>query len=127
MEPTSRFTELVQRSDDDVPLDEAMFVVAAHDHDVDVDVQLGRLDLLARDAPARPDALAHHLFDEGGFAGNAAEYADPHNSYLDYVLNRRLGLPITLSILMMEVARRKGVVLRGVGMPGHFLVGEPDG
>ena len=68
-----------------------------------------------------------HLFDEHGYAGNEADYTDPRNSYLDRVLDRRLGIPITLSVLMMEVARRNGVVLHGIGMPGHFLVGEPDG
>ena len=68
-----------------------------------------------------------HLFDERGYVGNDADYTDPRNSYLDCVLDRRLGIPITLSILMIEVARRKGVLLQGIGMPGHFLVGEPDG
>jgi regulator of sirC expression with transglutaminase-like and TPR domain len=126
MEPTARFTELVQRSDVDIPLDEAMFAIAAHDHDVDVGAQLDRLDVLARDAPTAPDALARHLFDARGYVGNEADYSDPRNSYLDRVLDRRLGIPITLSVLMMEVARRNGVVLHGIGMPGHFLVGEPD-
>jgi regulator of sirC expression with transglutaminase-like and TPR domain len=127
MDPTGRFTVLVQRSDVDIPLDEAMFLVAAHDHDVDVGAQIGRLDVIARDAPTSPDALARHLFVERGYAGNESDYSDPRNSYLDSVLDRRLGIPITLSILMMEVARRKGVVLHGIGMPGHFLVGEPVG
>ena len=60
-----------------------------------------------------------------GFAGNTVDYGDPRNSYLDVVLDRRLGLPITLSVLMIEVGRRVGLELFGVGMPGHFLVGAP--
>jgi regulator of sirC expression with transglutaminase-like and TPR domain len=127
MEPTARFTELVQRPDADIPIDESMLVIAAHDHDVDVDAQLARLDELARDAPSDADGIARHLFDEGGFLGNQVDYSDPRNSYLDCVLDRRLGIPITLSILMTEVARRRGVALAGIGMPGHFLVGAPDG
>jgi regulator of sirC expression with transglutaminase-like and TPR domain len=124
MDPTARFTELVQRPD--VPLDEAMFVIAAHDHDVDVDAQLARLDEIANGAPSAPDALAHHLFDELAYVGNQDDYTDPRNSYLDCVLDRRLGIPITLSILMIEVARRRDVALAGIGMPGHFLVGTAD-
>ncbi|MEX2254318.1 MAG: transglutaminase-like domain-containing protein [Acidimicrobiia bacterium] len=127
MDPTVRFTELVQRPDSDIPLDEAMFVIAAHDHDVDVSAQRARLDALAADVPAEPDALARHLFVARGYLGNEGDYTDPRNSYLDVVLDRRLGIPITLSVLMIEVARRRDVPLFGVGMPGHFLVGGPDG
>ena len=58
-----------------------------------------------------------------GFAGNTVDYTDPKNSYLDLVMSRRLGLPITLSVLMIEIGRRQGITLTGVGMPGHFLVG----
>ena len=58
------------------------------------------------------------------FAGNTADYSDPRNSLLDDVIDRRLGIPITLSILMVEVGRRIGLALHGVGMPGHFLVGR---
>lgn len=124
MDSTARFTELVQRPD--VPLGEAMFVIAAHDHDLDVDAQLARLDQLASGAPSSSDALAHHLFDELAYAGNQVDYTDPRNSYLDCVLDRHLGIPITLSILMMEVGRRRNVALAGIGMPGHFLVATAD-
>jgi regulator of sirC expression with transglutaminase-like and TPR domain len=127
MDPTERFTEVVQRDERDVPLDESAFLIAAHDHDVDVEEQLGRLDELAQRAPAAPDALASYLFVERGFLGNSVDYSDPHNSFLDVVLDRRLGLPITLSLLMIEVARRKDVELSGIGMPGHFLVRAQPG
>jgi regulator of sirC expression with transglutaminase-like and TPR domain len=83
------------------------------------------LDLLAADAQTSDaDSLAHFLFEERGFAGNTVDYGDPRNSLLDDVLDRRLGIPITLSVLMIEVGRRRGIALHGVGMPGHFLVGS---
>ena len=127
MDPTARFGELVQLPEAEIPLDETMFVIAAHDHDVDIDAQRARLDTLAVDAPDGADALAVYLFDELDFHGNERDYTDPRNSYLDCVLDRRLGIPITLSILMMEVGRRRDVTLDGIGMPGHFLVGARDG
>ena len=68
------------------------------------------------------DALRAHLFEHEGFAGNIDHYDDPENSFLDSVLERRLGIPISLSVLMIAVGRRLGVDVRGVGMPGHFLV-----
>ena len=65
---------------------------------------------------------AQLLFEREGFAGNIDHYDDPENSFLDAVIERRLGIPITLSVLMMAVGRRLGVDVQGVGMPGHFLV-----
>jgi regulator of sirC expression with transglutaminase-like and TPR domain len=67
-------------------------------------------------------ALNHVLFEVEGFRGNRDDYYDPHNSFLNDVLDRKLGIPITLSILYMEVARRVGFPMSGVGMPGHFLL-----
>lgn len=121
---TARFVELVSQTDAAVPLDEAALLIAAHDHPVDIGSQLRLLDDLAETIDA-PDAasLAHDLFVTRGFAGNTVDYTDPQNSYLDLVMARRLGLPITLSVLMIEIGRRQGIPLNGVGMPGHFLVG----
>jgi regulator of sirC expression with transglutaminase-like and TPR domain len=121
---TDRFASVVQQPDDAIALDEAALLIAAHDHTVDIDAELRALDDLAIeigdvDAPT----LARELFVVRGFAGNTLDYGDPRNSYLDVVLQRRLGLPITLSVLLIEVGRRLGLELRGVGMPGHFLVG----
>jgi regulator of sirC expression with transglutaminase-like and TPR domain len=73
-------------------------------------------------------ALNALLFGEEGFRGNAAHYYDPRNSYLNEVLDRRLGIPITLSLISIEVGRRAGLPLSGVGFPAHYLVayeGEP--
>lgn len=128
MDPVARFGELVQGSESALPLDEAAFLIAAQDHPVDVDAQLRVLDRLADDVAAEDVAtLAHALFVARGFAGNTVDYGDPRNSYLDEVLHRRLGIPITLSVLMIEVGRRRGIRLVGVGMPGHFLVGSDEG
>src|ERR1700716_354201 len=131
VDATERFTELVRRPPAEVPLDEAALLIAAHAHpDLDVAGALAELDGLAEGVRGdTADDLATALFDEGGLAGNTVDYGDPRNSYLDDVLARRLGIPITLSVVMIEVGRRLDVRVYGVGMPGHFLVqaaGEPD-
>jgi regulator of sirC expression with transglutaminase-like and TPR domain len=120
----ARFAALVARPDDEIPLDEAALLIAASARpELDVAAELGRLDELAAGCKEPSlDGLTHHLFDELGFRGNTEEYQDPDNSYLDQVLRRRVGIPITLSVLTMEVGRRIGVALDGIGMPGHFLV-----
>lgn len=128
-EPTARFTALLALPEADLPLDEGAFLVAAHAHpDIDVEDWLVRLDEIASRCVARRTAVAlgEALFVDEGFAGNTDDYADPRNSLIDDVVDRRLGIPITLSILMIEVARRIGLRLHGVGMPGHFLVGVDD-
>ncbi|MGH7390894.1 MAG: SirB1 family protein [Candidatus Rokuibacteriota bacterium] len=66
--------------------------------------------------------LREFLFEEQGFAGNATDYYDPRNSCLNDVLERRVGIPITLSTMLMEVGRRVGLSIVGVGLPGHFVV-----
>ena len=67
-------------------------------------------------------ALNRFLFDELGFYGNTEDYYDPRNSYINEVLDRRRGIPITLSVIYMELGRRLGLRLYGVSFPGHFLV-----
>lgn len=132
MDPTARFAALVQAPEDVLAenLDEAALLIGAHARpDVDVDAYRRRLDeVAARCGEGVLSGVIHQLFEVEGFRGNDIDYADPRNSYLDQVLDRRLGIPITLSIVMLEVARRIGVPLAGVSMPGHFLVrtvGEP--
>ena len=75
--------------------------------------------------PLQMAAINRHLFEELGYSGNHDEYYDPRNSYLNEVFERRLGNPITLAMVQMEVARRLGVPLDGVSFPGHFLVRLP--
>lgn len=124
MEHRERFTDAVRRPDEEIPLDLAWALVTAHAHPmVDPDGLLVRLDDLAAGCRAPTlDGLMAHLFAEQGFTGNRDDYYDPRNSYLDEVLDRRLGIPITLAVLTMEVGRRLGVPVAGVGMPGHFLL-----
>ena len=76
----------------------------------------------SNDPLGRVQALRRVLGEEEGFCGNEEDYDDPANSFLDVVLERKLGLPISLSVLYLEVARRAGVPLFGVSFPGHFLV-----
>lgn len=124
MHPRERFVEAVGHTAAEMRLDVAALCIAAHAHpDIDVDEWMARLDELAgRCAATTFDALRVLLFDQVGFAGNLDHYDDPENSLLDSVIARRLGIPITLSVLMLVVGRRLGVDVQGVGMPGHFLV-----
>ena len=126
-----RFSEVLSRENFD--LAEAGLLIAQGAYpDLDVGHYLARVDAIAATVRSRiaDDAFAkqklaalnRHLFKELGFCGNAAEYYDPRNSYLNEVLERRTGIPITLSILYMEVGRRLGLHLEGVSFPGHFLV-----
>jgi regulator of sirC expression with transglutaminase-like and TPR domain len=77
--------------------------------------------------PLKMQAINRRLFEELGYAGNHDEYYDPRNSYLNEVFERRLGNPISLAMVQMEVARRLGMPLDGVSFPGHFLVRMPIG
>lgn len=74
------------------------------------------------DGAARARALADFLFRQQGFRGNRAEYNDPRNSFLNELLTRRLGLPISLSVLFLHLGQQLGLPVQGVGMPGHFIV-----
>jgi regulator of sirC expression with transglutaminase-like and TPR domain len=117
-------------------LDELALAIAAGFRPVDAGAALATLDALGGDVAAalaaagtrRPDAeaiaCAEALGRRAGFAGDTAHYDDPANSMLDVVLERRRGLPILLSVVYVEVARRAGVALAGVGLPGHFVVGH---
>jgi len=78
---------------------------------------------LARDPLGRLHRLREFLFEEVGFRGNAEEYFDPRNSFLNDVLDRKLGIPITLSLVLMEVGRRLRLDIKGIGLPAHFIVG----
>jgi regulator of sirC expression with transglutaminase-like and TPR domain len=129
LDVTERFTELLARPESEIALDEAALLVAAHAHpELAIEARLAQLDTIAAHAVGLPASdLATQLFVDEGFRGNETDYGDPRNSFLDDVLDRRLGIPITLSVLMLEVGRRCGLQLHGVGMPGHFLVGGGPG
>jgi regulator of sirC expression with transglutaminase-like and TPR domain len=126
----ARFAALLARSE--IPLDEAALAIAAEEYpDLDTQAALAQLDALAQEVGAQVGDLRPPLrvlqsmrsvLREHGFRGNEKEYYDPRNSFLNEVLERKLGIPISLSILTVEVARRLGVHLQGVGFPGHFLV-----
>lgn len=117
-----------------IDLAEAALLIAADFHPgLDVDAYLMRIDALASGAArplrgARTDreralTLNRYLFEGQGFRGNFEEYYDPRNSFLHEVLERRAGIPITLSVIYVGVARRLGLPAYGIGFPGHFLVG----
>jgi regulator of sirC expression with transglutaminase-like and TPR domain len=128
-----RFAVLATDAEEPADLAEAALLIACEEYpSLEVARYLERLDamgaaLLARlpEAPtaeAAVRALNDYLFGEQGFRGNTDAYYDPRNSFLNDVLDRRTGIPITLSTLYMEVARRAGIGAFGVGLPGHFLV-----
>jgi regulator of sirC expression with transglutaminase-like and TPR domain len=124
MEATQRFEELLLRAEAEVPLDEAALVIAQHaDRSIDLGTELARIDDLAAGCREPTlDGMVRHLFVDLGFRGNRQDYYDPRNSYLHEVVKRRLGIPITLSVLTIAVGRRIGAPVVGVSMPGHFLL-----
>ncbi len=137
--PSAEFCELAARlrAGHAVGLAEAALVLAAEFQPrFDASVPLAALDRLARDAapfvPAegelvvRVARLVAFLSEEAGFRGNQEHYDDPRNSFLDVVLERRTGIPITLAIVYVEVAARLGLELQGVSFPGHFLLRTPE-
>ncbi|MBM2810003.1 MAG: hypothetical protein HW416_762 [Chloroflexi bacterium] len=132
-ETRASFAALVDRPGDEIPLAEAALLIAAEEYPgLDVRDYLARLDALADsvreavDNAQRPEeagvVLAQRLHDVEGFRGNPDDYYDPRNSFLNEVLDRRSGIPITLSLLYIEVGRRLGLSIKGIGLPGHFLV-----
>lgn len=127
---------LASQPDDTVPLLETALLIARDEYpDLDPDlydtlVQSHAEHLRHEIAtiepwPLKMAAINRHLFDELGYTGNHDEYYDPRNSYLNEVFERRLGNPVSLAMVQMEVARRLGVPLDGVSFPGHFLVRLP--
>lgn len=129
LSPRDRFAAAV--ADDDPPLDVACaWLAAEEDPSVDGDDLLAQLDVIAEGLWVPPESAAveqiarlnHHLFTTWGFDGARDDYHTPSSSFLSDVIERRRGVPILLSIVMIEVARRTGIALDGVGFPGHFLV-----
>jgi len=134
-----RFEQLFERPETEIPLDLAALIVAQEEYpDLDCGSYLRRFDALADLVRSqRPpqagvsesvDAINHVLFDLEGFHGNQTEYYDPRNSFLNAVFDRKLGIPITLSIVYLALCKRLGIDAWGIGLPGHFIVaiGESD-
>ena len=119
----------------DPPLDALALALAAEFRTVDFAAAMDALDALGAEIAivasrgsgspeAEAETCAAVLGGRHGYVGDRAEYDDPRNSMLDAVIERRRGLPIVLSVLYAEAARRAGIPLRGVGLPGHFVVGH---
>ena len=130
---SERLRQIVSGRDEDISLAEAALLIAGHGYpDLNVAAYLSRIEELAYmlrlrideddSIPDRISALNQFLFGELGFAANSDDYYDPRNSFLNEVLERRTGIPITLSVIYMELGRKVGLPLQGVSFPGHFLV-----
>ena len=131
------FSRIASLPDEQVDLARVALLIASVEYPgLDIEHQLGLLDSLAAGAARRIDAeaeplvavnqLSEYLFDEVGFGGNQEDYYDPRNSFLNDVLLRRLGIPITLSLVCIEVGQRLGIKLIPIGMPGHLLIRHRD-
>jgi len=128
-----RFRRIVTGPDEKIRLAEAALLIACDEyHDLDVSAYLARLDEMADAFKRRlwPDIsptdtilrLNRFLFDEQGFASNSDDYYDPRNSFLNEVLDRKLGIPITLGLVYIEIGRCIGLPVQGVSFPAHFLI-----
>ena len=133
------FEEAIAGRDVDVDLFGAVMVIARlRGEPIDQHDIARKLDVIAEAAHERAgdstdtqslaQAIDHELFVVRGFRGNTGAYYDPENSYFDRVVERRAGIPITLSLVYMEIAQRIGLRCDGVGFPGHFIVrcGDPE-
>ena len=132
-----QFRKIAQKPDAEIDLGVAALLIASTRYpDLDFPFELGSLDSMAVEVSGRLEdrtdplfclnTISEYLFDELGFAGNRDDYSDPLNSYINDVLDRRLGIPISLSLVYIEVGKRAGVPLLGVGMPMRFLVKHRD-
>ena len=127
------FAQALAQDDARIDLAQACLMIAQDAYpDLAVERYLGDIERLAlrlrartpsgADAEERVAALNEFLYEELGFRGNTDDYYDPRNSYLNEVIDRRVGIPITLAVLYMALGRRVGLPLEGVSFPGHFLV-----
>lgn len=131
------FARLMRWPQEQLDLGRAALLIAEEEYpDLDIDGYVQRLDDLGQQARERLHAnlpprdavevLSRLLAQDQGFRGNQDEYYDPRNSFLNDVLDRRSGIPITLSAIYIEVGRRAGLEVRGVGFPAHFLARYRD-
>lgn len=137
-EARRQFAEMVAKPEDRLELDRTVLLIAAEEYPyLEIERYLAQLDRMAdelrrlQSAQADPLirllAINDYLFTQLGFRGNTEDYYDARNSFLNDVLDRRTGIPITLSVVYIELARRLGLPVSGVGMPGHFLVRYREG
>jgi len=130
---SERLRQIVSGPDEDISLAEAALLIAGHGYpDLNVAAYLSRIEELAYmlglridegdSIPERISELNQFLFGDLGFAPNSEDYYDPRNSFLNEVLERRTGIPITLCVVYLELGRKIGLPLQGVSFPGHFLV-----
>lgn len=130
------FYQEIQQPDEYIDLAKAALYIAQEEYPhLDPAEYLNALDTMAVELQERlPDSqyplriiqsINQYLYDDLGFSGNRTDYYDPRNSFLNDVIERRQGIPITLALVYLEVARRVGFPMVGVGMPGHFLI-RPD-
>lgn len=133
-EITEYIQALAAMPDYKIQVAEATLVIARYQYpSLDQSKYLGLLDEMGDRLRSRIEEGTEHaqaitemnrlLFEEEGFKGNVSNYYDPRNSFLNQVLERKLGIPITLSIVYIEVGRRAGLPLYGIGLPGHFITG----
>ena len=139
MEPRSALPDwnaLAGLGDDELPLLDTALLIARDEYpDLDARAITAQVETYAAtlrprvdgdvDLPSRLTAINRYLFEEIGFAANVDQYDDPRNSYLTEVVDRKLGIPISLAVVQMEVTRRLGMPLDGISFPGHFLVRLP--
>lgn len=129
----ARFREFLARPEERLDLATGALLIALNEYpQLDLELYLGRLDALgriarqrlvaARDPYQAIQALNRLLFQDEGFSPNTADYEDPRNSFLNEVMDRKLGIPISLSVVYLEVAARNRLPLRGVNFPGHFIL-----
>ncbi len=131
------FASEVSRPEAEIDLGRAALLIGAEEEPRHAHVRrcLARLDEMGEEARARGaasggsrvEALNRYLFEELSFVGNEADYYDPRNSMLHQVLGRHKGIPITLSVVYIEVGRRAGLRVEGLGLPGHFIVRASEG
>ena len=137
VKPSEQIEQVFAGPDHEVALGEAALVLARLEYpNLDVRAYLDEFERFAAEAEAglpdnyEPDSiiagLNAYLFENLGFRGNEDDYYNPRNSFLNDVLERRTGIPITLSIVYLEIARRLGLPFYGVGLPGHFIIKYDD-
>ena len=127
------FEKEVNQADEEINLAKAaLFYAQAEYPNLELDNYLNRLDVMAAEVQGRlPEGryplkvintINNYLFADLGYQGNSKTYYDPRNSFLNNVIDRRTGIPITLSVIYLEVAKRINFPMVGIGMPGHFII-----